>query len=220
MRQNRLAERREAMVVQQIVCRGVRDERLLSAMRTVPRHLFVREALREFAYEDRPLPIEAGQTISQPYIVALMAEALELQPDGRVLEVGAGSGYAAAVLAEMAAEVYAIERHEELAELARERLASLGYDIEVLHGDGTEGWPDRAPFDAIVVAAGGPDVPPSLLEQLRIGGRLVIPVGDTPRTQELIRVRRVGQHEFDRESLGRVQFVPLIGTEGWAPDRP
>jgi len=214
-----LAERREAMVAQQIVGRGVRDERVLSAMRTVPRELFVPATLREFAYEDTPLPIEAGQTISQPYIVALMAEALELQPGDRVLEVGAGSGYAAAVLGAVAAEIYTIERHQELAELARERLAFLGYDtIEVLHGDGTEGWRDRAPFDAIVVAAGGPEVPRSLLDQLTIGGRLVIPVGDSPRTQELLRVRRVGQHEFDRESLGKVQFVPLIGTEGWAAD--
>ena len=161
-------------------------------------------------------PIEAAQTISQPYIVALMLEALELEPGDRVLEVGAGSGYAAAVLSRVAGEVYAIEYHEELARLARERAEHLGYDnVEVMHGDGTQGWPAHAPFDAILVSAGGPDVPPTLLGQLKIGGRMVIPVGDRVHSQELLRVRRVDEHAFDQESLGRVQFVPLVGAEGW-----
>jgi protein-L-isoaspartate(D-aspartate) O-methyltransferase len=211
------AQQREKMVRQQIQERGISDERTLAAMRALPREEFVPENLREFAYQDAPLPIEEAQTISQPFIVALMAETLELSPDDVVLEVGAGSGYAAAVLGQMAATVYAIERHEALADMARARMQRLGYDnVTVIHGDGTKGLPERAPFDAIVVAAGGPAVPESLRRQLRIGGRLVIPVGKDLRTQELVRVRRVGEDEFETEELGRVQFVPLIGTEGWA----
>ena len=207
------------MVEQHIAARGVRDGRVLQAMLEVPRERFVPDRLQEFAYADTPLPIEAGQTISQPYIVALMLEALELEPGDRALEVGAGSGYAAAVISRMAGSVFAIERHEELAALARDRLRELGYDnVTILHGDGTLGWPDHAPYDAIVVAAGGPDVPRPLLEQLRVGGRLVIPVGHEPRTQELVRVRRTSEDDYQREQLGRVQFVPLIGTEGWALD--
>jgi protein-L-isoaspartate(D-aspartate) O-methyltransferase len=203
------------MVARQIASRGVTDERVLVAMRTVPRELFVPEAMSEFAYEDAPLPIEEGQTISQPYIVAVMIEALELQPGDRVLEIGAGSGYAAAVLSRVVREVFAVERHASLAGLARGRAQRLGYEnVQVLHGDGTLGWPEHAPYDAIVVAAGGPEIPESLLEQLRIGGRLIIPVGTALRSQELVRVRRTGQHDFERESLGRAQFVPLVGSEG------
>jgi protein-L-isoaspartate(D-aspartate) O-methyltransferase len=177
---------RHRMVETQIASRGVRDPRVLGAMRDVPRERFVPEALLEFAYEDTPLPIEEGQTISQPYIVAVMAETLQLAPSDRVLEVGAGSGYAAAVLGRAAGEVYAIERHPLLAELARQRVAELGYDnVTILCGDGTLGSPEHAPFDAIAVAAGGPEVPRALLEQLKIGGRLVIPVGADLRSQEL-----------------------------------
>ena len=210
------AARRREMVERHLAARGIRDPRVLAAMSEVPREAFVPESLAEFAYEDAPLPIEEGQTISQPYIVAAMAEALELSPADRVLEVGAGSGYAAAVLSRLAAEVWAVERHAGLAELARRRLERLGYDnVHVIHGDGTRGLPERAPFDAIVVAAGGPEVPPALLEQLADGGRLVIPVGPTPRLQMLVRVRRRGA-ALEREELGSVAFVPLVGSGGWA----
>ncbi|HEM46220.1 MAG TPA: protein-L-isoaspartate(D-aspartate) O-methyltransferase, partial [Alphaproteobacteria bacterium] len=170
---------REEMVRRQIEARGVRAKAVLDAMRTVRREGFVPSYLGEFAYDDTPLPIEEEQTISQPYIVAFMIEALELAGDERVLEIGTGSGYAAAVLAEIAREVYTIERHEGLARTAAARLAEQGYGrVHVRCGDGTLGWPEAAPFDAIVVAAGGPRVPASLREQLAIGGRLVIPVGD------------------------------------------
>jgi protein-L-isoaspartate(D-aspartate) O-methyltransferase len=207
------------MVERQIERRGVRDERVLDAMRAVPREYFVPEDHAEFAYDDTPLPIEEGQTISQPYIVAVMVETLALKPTDRVLEVGAGSGYAAAVIGQIADEVYAIERYRTLAENARARMASLGYDnVEIVAGDGTLGWAEKAPFDAIAVSAGGPEVPQPLLDQLAIGGRLVIPVGDEARAQELIRVTRVDEHEFEQVSLGRVQFVPLIGSAGWALD--
>ncbi len=212
----RFKRQRDAMVRAQLIDRGIADERVLDAMREVPREQFVPENHRELSYRDGPLPIEDAQTISQPYIVALMAEALELEPGDRILEVGAGSGYAAAVLSRIAAEVYAIEYHEQLARLARERIGVLGYDnVEIMHGDGTRGWPAHAPFDAILVSAGGPDVPPTLLDQLAIGGRMVIPVGDRTHSQELLRVRKVDPHEYNQDSLGRVQFVPLVGGEGW-----
>lgn len=216
---DRAAERAH-MVDRQLVRRGIRDARVLEAMRTVPRERFVGEEMAEFAYDDAPLPIEHGQTISQPYIVAVMVEALALRPEDRVLEVGAGSGYAAAVLGQVARQVHAIERHRALAEQARTRMAALGYDnVEVVAGDGTLGWAEKAPFDAIVVAAGGPEVPRPLLEQLAVGGRLVIPVGVEARAQELVRVTRVDEHEFVEDRLGRVQFVPLIGSAGWAMDQ-
>jgi protein-L-isoaspartate(D-aspartate) O-methyltransferase len=204
------------MVDEQIAARGVVDRAVLDAMRVVPREKFVPPSAAEFAFEDSPVPIEEGQTISQPYVVALMAEALELTARDRVLEIGAGSGYAAAVLSRIAAEVYTIERHAVLAELARSRLKDLGFDnVQVVHGDGTLGLPERAPYDAIIVAAGGPSVPETLRSQLAIGGRLVIPVGATPRAQELVRVRRIGEHEYRQEDLGAVRFVPLIGAQGW-----
>jgi len=207
---------RHRMVARQIAARGVRDPAVLEAMRTVPREAFLPDELAEFAYRDTPLPILENQTISQPYIVALMTGALELERRDRVLEVGTGSGYAAAVLGEIAREVFTIERHGALASRARERLAELGYDhVHVRHGDGTKGWPEAAPFDAIVVAAGGPEPPASLLVQLAVGGRLVIPVGPSPRSQELVRVTRAGEDEYLREELGPVRFVPLVGEEGW-----
>jgi len=212
-------ERRE-MVRRQIAGRGVRDPAVLGAMETVPREEFVAPRLAEFAHEDSPLPIEAGQTISQPFVVALMAAALELKPSDRVLEVGAGSGYAAAVLSRIAAEVYAIERLDELAELAAERCRGLGYgNVHVRTGDGSLGWPEQAPFDAIVVAAGGPSVPAALVDQLAVGGRLVIPVGPDPRTQNLLRLRKRDDHTIRQEDLGGVRFVPLIGAQGWRDEK-
>jgi len=208
------------MVEKQIAERGVKIQAVLDAMRAVPREMFVPEAAVESAYEDTPLGIEEGQTISQPYVVALMAAALELSPRDRVLEIGAGSGYAAAVLSCMAAEVYAIERHAVLAELARRRMKDLGYDnVHIFQGDGTLGCPEHAPYDAIVVSAGGPSVPDALRAQLVIGGRLVIPVGATPPEQELVRVRRTGENEYEQEDLGGVRFVPLIGLHDWGVPR-
>ena len=216
-----LADKRREMVDRQIAGRGITDRAVQDAMRTVPREAFVPEAQAEFAYDDTPLPIEEEQTISQPYIVALMASALELSPHDRVLEVGAGSGYAAAVLSRIAAAVYAIERHAVLAELARRRLSELGYDnVEIRHGDGTMGWLEHAPYDGIAVAAGGPSVPETLRQQLAVGGRLVIPVGTTPRDQQLIRVTRTSERDYRHESLGAVRFVPLIGAQGWADAEP
>jgi protein-L-isoaspartate(D-aspartate) O-methyltransferase len=205
------------MVKRNIAARGVRDELVLDAMRKVPRELFLPKNLREFAYEDSPLPIAGEQTISQPYIVAFMAEALMLKGGEKILEIGAGSGYAAAVLSEIAVDVYTVERLGQLADKAAATLADLGYDnVHVLHGDGTRGWPEHAPYDAIVVAAGGPQVPESLKEQLKIGGRLVIPVGADPRSQELVRVTRVSKNQYRSEDIADVRFVPLIGEEGWA----
>ena len=201
------------MVREQIAARGVRDPRVLAAMRRVPREKFLRESLEEFAYQDTPLPIESDQTISQPFVVAYMTECLRLKGGEKVLEIGTGSGYAAAVLAEIAAKVYTVERYANLAESAAERLARLGYaNVHVLHGDGTLGWPEHAPYDAILVAAGGPEVPPSLREQLAIGGRLVIPVGPTSRSQHLVRITRIAEHRYDEEELIAVAFVPLIGA--------
>src|SRR5262249_6279640 len=180
---------RSEMVEKAIVARGVRDELVLSAMRRVPREVFLPHELREFAYTDSPLPIEEGQTISQPYIVAFMTEALALQGGESVLEIGTGSGYAAAVLAEIAADVYTVERIGQLAEKAASTLADLGCDnVHVLHSDGTKGWQEHAPYDGIIVAAGGPTIPESLKEQIKIGGRLVVPVGRDPKIQELVRV--------------------------------
>lgn len=208
---------RDEMVRRQIAARGVRDRRVLEAMRTVPREAFVPERLAELAYDDTPLPIGEEQTISQPYVVALMAEALELGPGDQVLEIGAGSGYAAALLSRMAREVWAVERHEPLARQARERMERLSYsNVHIIHGDGTLGWPEHAPYDAIVVAAGGPEVPQALLDQLAAGGRLVIPIGPDPRTQNLIRVRHRADGVYAREDLGAVRFVPLIGAQGWS----
>ncbi len=209
---------RNRMVDTHLARRGIRDKRVLQAMRDVPRERFVREGLEEFAYEDSALPIEEEQTISQPYIVAAMIEAAEIEPEDRVLEVGAGSGYAAAVLGQLAGEVFAIERHAALGKLAGERIAALGYDnVDIRVGDGTRGLAEEAPFDAILVAAGGPGVPDALKDQLAIGGHLVIPVGD-PGYQRLCKVTRIGESRFEEENLGAVMFVPLIGEQGWKED--
>jgi protein-L-isoaspartate(D-aspartate) O-methyltransferase len=212
----RFEDLRKQMVVRQLAARGLSDAAVLRALSAVPREQFVATELVEFAYRDSPLPIAASQTISQPYIVALMTAALHLKPGDRVLEIGTGSGYAAAVLAEIAGEVYSVERHKILADTARKRLLEQGYaNTCVLHGDGTLGWAEHAPYDAIVVAAGGPDVPSTLKQQLAVGGRLVIPVGSTLNAQKLLRITRVSETEYRQDDLGDVRFVPLIGAAGW-----
>lgn len=209
---------RERMISHHLVARGIRDPLVLDAMRATPREDFVPADLRPYAYDDGPLPIGEGQTISQPYIVALMIAAAHVRPGARVLEVGAGCGYAAAVMSRIAARVHAIELHEALARKARETLARLGYDtIEIRTGDGTLGWPDAAPFDAIIVSAAGPEAPEPLKSQLAVGGALVIPVGP-PGAQRLVKITRVSETGFHREDLGAVAFVPLIGKHGWADD--
>jgi protein-L-isoaspartate(D-aspartate) O-methyltransferase len=202
------------MVERQLRARGIGDIHVLAAMGEVPREAFVAEELRAFAYDDGPLPIGAGQTISQPYIVGLMIEAANIAPGDRVLEVGAGSGYAAAVMSRIASEVVAIERHATLARAAAERVAALGYDnLAVIVGDGSLGLPDKAPYDAILVAAGGDKVPEPLRRQLAIGGRLVVPVGGES-VQSLLCVTRTGTDEWTEHDLGGVRFVPLIGAHG------
>jgi len=207
---------REEMVARQLEARGIIDPAVLHAMLEVPRELFVPEGMRSRAYADAALPIAEGQTISQPYIVALMAMALQLKPDDRVLEIGTGSGYAAAVLSRIAREVFTIERHEGLARAARQRLDMLGYsNVQVAHGDGTLGWPEHAPYDAITVAASGPQVPDALRTQLRLGGRLVMPTGSSRVEQKLVRVTRTSEDSSKQEELVSVSFVPLIGREGW-----
>lgn len=214
MPEDQFAAARDRMVEQQIRARGVADPRVLAALRLVPRHLFVPEHLWSQAYGDYPLPIGEDQTISQPYIVALMTEILELQETDRVLEVGTGSGYQAAVLAELAAAVFSIDRKGGLADQARSTLDSLGYrNIRIRVGDGTLGWPEEAPFDGILVTAGAPQVPRPLVEQLAGGGRLVIPVGDR-FTQTLTRVRQTGEG-LKFEYYGGCRFVRLIGKYGW-----
>jgi protein-L-isoaspartate(D-aspartate) O-methyltransferase len=203
------AAARERMVTEQIVERGVADPRVLRAIRRVPRHLFVPEALREVAYDDRPLPISDGQTISQPYVVALMTELAEVRPGARVLEIGTGSGYQAAVLAELGAEVFTIEIVERLGQKARDRLRRLGYRaVTVKVGDGFRGWPDKAPFDAIVVTAAPPEVPQPLLRQLKVGGHLVIPVGEEYQELLVVERRALG---YQRRSVVPVAFVPMTG---------
>ena len=212
-------EQRAAMVAEQLRPRHIRDERVLAALMHVPRHVFVPPTLRERAYADMALPIEANQTISQPFIVALMAEGLGLRGNERVLEIGTGSGYAAAILAQLAAHVTTVERHPTLAATARRVLDELEYtNITVLDGDGSLGWPAAAPYDAISVPAGAPDVPPALLAQLADGGRLLIPVGP-PDDQRLLRIVRRGD-EWQRTEWGAVRFVPLIGAAGWDDDPP
>jgi protein-L-isoaspartate(D-aspartate) O-methyltransferase len=209
-------ERRLAMVREQIAARGVHDARVLDAMKKVPREEFVPNALREQAYADRPLPIGEGQTISQPFVVGSMTEALLLKGGEKVLEIGTGSGYAAAVLAEIAGEVHTIERIPALARRARETLQRLGYrHVHVIEGDGTLGHRGAGPYDAIVVTADGPRVPPALKSQLKTGGRLVMPMGEKQREQMLVRLTLSRDGGESLEKLYPVMFVPLIGAEGW-----
>lgn len=204
------------MVDEQLVARDVRDIRVLEAMRKVPRHRFVPATLEHEAYTDQPLPIGQGQTISQPYIVALMAEVLRIGPTARVLEIGTGSGYSAAVLAALARNVISVERHAALAERSRTTLAELGIrNVRVHIADGTLGWPREAPYDAISVTASGPRVPQELLDQLAVGGRLVIPVGDELWSQNLLLIERTGPNEFAQTNVCPVRFVPLVGARGW-----
>ena len=213
--------RRNQMVVSQLMARGIGDDAVLRAMRCVPREKFVDRIYEDAAYEDGPLPIGAGQTISQPYMVAFMLDALGLQFGHRVLEIGAGSGYAAAVLAKIVGSenVYAIERIEALVERARANLADAGFcQIHIGCSDGTLGWPGAAPFDAILVSAGAPEVPSSLKGQLRVGGRMIVPIGSSRRSQVLVRVTRTGANEYAEDELDYVRFVPLIGREGWQGD--
>ncbi len=204
------------MVETQLKARDITDPLVLEAMTETPREAFVPRELAHRAYDDGPLPIAEGQTISQPYIVALMIQAMEVSAEDKALDVGTGSGYAAAVLSRIVERTYTIERHERLAETAKRRFARLGYDnIETTVGDGSLGWPAHAPYDAIVVTAGSPDVPDALLQQLKTGGRLVIPVGRLQVMQELLRIRKTDTDQFIRERITGVRFVPLVGAGGW-----
>ena len=210
------ASEREAMVERQLRRRGIIEAYILDAFRQVPREEFVSEDQRRFAYGDHPLPIEAGQTISQPYIVALMIQAAGIAAGDKVLEIGAGSGYAAAVISGIARRVIAVERRRELVEIARERVARLGYgNVEIVEGDGTRGWPDGAPYEAILAAASGSHVPPALVQQLVPGGRIVMPIGEPGWSQQLIKVTKQDDGAQLQENLGGVRFVPLIGESGW-----
>ena len=205
---------RERMLRQQIVRRGINNARILEAMQHVPRHFFVPKEYQGRAYEDSPLPIGAGQTISQPYIVAYMTQLLQPGPDDRVLEIGVGSGYQTAILAELAGEVVGIERIASLASSAAERLNALGYDrVTIIARDGTLGFPERAPYNGILVAAAGPRIPPSLVEQLTLFGKLIIPVGSNEA--QLIKVVEKTPDGVEVSDLTPVRFVPLIGEEGW-----
>lgn len=214
------ASQREAMVEKQLRRRGITSTEILEAFRAVPREAFVGTNLGHLAYGDHPLPIAAGQTISQPYIVALMIEAAEIKRNETVLEVGSGSGYAAAVMSRIAARVVGIERQHELVEGARERMQRLGFgNVELIEGDGTIGLADRAPFDAIIAAASGSHVPRALIDQLAPEGRLVMPLGEPGSVQNLVRVRKGAGGSLQQSDLGKVRFVPLIGAEGWSDAR-
>jgi protein-L-isoaspartate(D-aspartate) O-methyltransferase len=202
------------MVDEQIAARGIEDKRVIKSMRTIARHLFVEEALQSQAYNDYPLPIGHGQTISQPYMVALMTEALELKGHEQVLEIGTGSGYQTAILALLAEKVYSIERISDLAARARKILDELRHDnVEIKIFDGTYGWKEKAPFDAIMVTAGAPSFPEALMDQVAVGGRMVIPVGEAG-LQDLFKVTRK-EHEFVKKNLGGCRFVKLVGKYGW-----
>lgn len=211
---------REAMVERQLRRRGIDEPLILDAFRAVPREAFISSEYAHLAYGDHPLPIEAGQTISQPYIVALMIQAAGIGPEHKVLEVGSGSGYAAAVIGRIATQLIGIERQHALVDAARERLRHLGFDnVSIREGDGTRGCPDEAPFDAILAAASGSHVPETLVDQLAPGGTIVMPVGDPGWVQHLVKVTKTADGELQQSDLGAVRFVPLIGEEGWSDDR-
>jgi protein-L-isoaspartate(D-aspartate) O-methyltransferase len=214
------AAEREAMVERHLKRRGIDQPHIVRAFLAVPREQFVSSGYAHLAYGDHPLPIEAGQTISQPYIVGLMIQAARIEPGDSVLEIGAGSGYAAAVISRIAGKVIAIERQHDLIQVARERLERLGYaNVTIIEGDGSKGCPDHAPFDAILAAASGSHVPQPLIDQLKEGGCLVMPLGDPGGVQELVKVTKGPGGRLIHESLGGVRFVPLIGEEGWADGR-
>lgn len=207
-------KQRRRRLVNTLEEKGIEDERVLEAFSIVPRHVFVDTALQNRAYKDTALPIGKDQTISQPFTVARQTELLEVKPGEKVLEIGTGSGYQAAILCELGAEVYTIERHKELYEKARSILRELGYSVRSKLGDGTLGWSAYAPYDAIVVTAGAPVVPDDLVDQLNINGRLVVPVGDE-RRQEMIRIIKIRKDEYEKEHYSDFKFVPLIGKKGW-----
>ena len=210
------AAERDAMIERQIEARGIHEPTILEAFRSVPREEFLSKDYADLAYGDHPLPIEAGQTISQPYIVALMIQAAEMKAGDTVLEVGAGSGYAAAIMSRIAGRVTAVERQPDLVKVAQERMQRLGFDnVRIVQGDGTRGWEPEAPYDAILAAASGSHIPPAWIDQLAEGGRIVMPVGEPTFIQKLIKVTRGPAGKLITEDLGGVRFVPLIGEEGW-----
>ena len=211
-----LTREREAMVERHLKRRGIKESYILDAFLSVPREAFISDEYAHLAYGDHPLPIEAGQTISQPYIVALMIQAAAIKEGDKVLEVGSGSGYAAAVISRIAGRVIGIERQHDLVKIARERMQRLGYwNVEIVEGDGTKGCPEFAPYDAILAAASGSHVPKPLIEQLSPGGRIVMPVGDPGWVQKLIKVTKQPDETLKQDDLGDVRFVPLIGEQGW-----
>lgn len=218
MQEDYYSRLRSEMVKRQIAARGIKDPRVLEAVSHVPRHLFVPGSLADRAYDDSPLPIGGGQTISQPYMVAWMSDLLEISPGDKVLEVGTGSGYQAAILCELAGEVFSIEKYPDLAKAAEKRLTDLGYEnFRIRVGDGTMGWPEEAPFAGIIVTAGAPSVPQPLLEQLEDGGRLVIPVG--PSGMQMLNVIQRRGNDFHTSDEGTCVFVPLVGKFGWKRGR-
>ena len=211
---NRKYKQRRLTLSDQIRAKGIQDERVLDAIRTVPRHKMVDTALENRAYEDSALPIGSGQTISQPYTVAVQTELLQVEKGDKVLEIGTGSGYQAAILCQMGAEVYSVERQEELYHNAKKVLRELGFRPHLKLGDGTMGWSAYAPYDGIVVTAGAPVVPDDLVKQLKVGGRLVVPVGNQ-ESQVMVRISRVSEDSYEEEQLSHFKFVPLIGKKGW-----
>lgn len=213
-RTNRKHIQRRNALADKLEEKGIKDQNVLNAIRSIPRHEFVDTALENKAYEDTALPIGAGQTISQPYTVAAQTELLQVKKGEKILEIGTGSGYQAAILCHMGADVYSVERQEKLYHRAKKILNNLGYRPELKLGDGTLGWSAYAPYDGIVVTAGAPVVPEDLIEQLTIGGRLIVPVG-SQESQVMVRITRVSENEYDEERLQHFKFVPLIGEKGW-----
>ena len=217
-RQNLKFKQRRQSLIDELRSKGIQDERILDAFNHVPRHLFVDTALEDRAYKDSALPIGEGQTISQPYTVARQTELLEVFPGEKVLEIGTGSGFQAAILCDLGANVYTVERHRKLYEKARTMLRELGYSVQMKLGDGSLGWSAYGPYDAIVVTAGAPVVPDDLVQQLNVNGRLVVPVGDNEK-QEMVRILKVRENEYEEERYRNFKFVPLVGKKGWKEGR-